>query len=458
MNLHASDRSCCALLVDDDAVGDGMGVLWHADDMWTRHTTLVAFGVRLAVVADRVRSIGGLYGWDGEAADAARSAVTALADDLDDAVATLRRTAAVAARAGDDRASLSLWDPDDHTGAASELDARVALEFARAQADGVGPAEPAPSGPAAILDAVNRARMERTRAGLVEVERSLAAEVDRSLFGGLLTDADAGLEQTRARLASIDALTTVLALPGRRLVHFEEGPRRTVAAVSIGDVDAADRLAVFVPGAGTTVDGDLLHHDAEAAAVVAAAGTMSGSVVAGISWLGYEAPQWNSELVNPDSSVASRTPATTGAPALARALDGLHGRRHGSEAPVVTVVAHSYGTVLAAEAFGRGAPIDDVVLMGSPGWQDTSPDIPAPYVAEARWDPVADLGWFGPDPSERSDAVLLPTDGTSGHGDYLVPGSTSARGIAAVVAGVPGTPQPRRMDVADLARLLVRLL
>ena len=31
-------------------------------------------------------------------------------------------------------------------------------------------------------------------------------------------------------------------------------------------------------------------------------------------------------------------------------------------------------------------------------------------------------------------------------------------GIAAVVAGVPGTPQPRRMDVADLARLLVRLL
>jgi len=79
-------------------------------------------------------------------------------------------------------------------------------------------------------------------------------------------------------------------------------------------------------------------------------------------------------------------------------------------------------------------------------------------VAEARWDPVADLGWFGPDPSERSDAVLLPTDGTSGHGDYLVPGSTSARGIAAVVAGVPGTPQPRRMDVADLARLLVRLL
>lgn len=88
---------------------------------------------------------------------------------------------------------------------------------------------------------------------------------------------DAGLAETRQRLAAVDALIEVLARPERRLVHYEAGARRTLAAVSVGDLDGADRVAVVVPGAGTTVAGSIARHDGETAALVTEAGALSPS-------------------------------------------------------------------------------------------------------------------------------------------------------------------------------------
>jgi hypothetical protein len=47
---------------------------------------------------------------------------------------------------------------------------------------------------------------------------------------------------------------------------------------------------------------------------------------------------------------------------------------------------------------------------------------------------------MGPEPARTapSGSALPPTAGVRGHGGYLRPGSTSAEGVAAVVAGRPG--------------------
>ncbi|MGB3771613.1 MAG: alpha/beta hydrolase [Rhodococcus sp. (in: high G+C Gram-positive bacteria)] len=449
---------------------DGNSVLWRAEDMWRRHTMLVTAGVHLDVLADRIRPLVGASGWEGSASDAARAATAAVADELGAASAMLRRIGVVAARAGDDRAALSRWDPDDESGALSDLDRSVAANLshvgdAESRTEGVRTA-----GSVDALDSANRRRMATMRRELVAAETRLTRELDESPFGGLFTDADAGVSQTRARLASLDALDEVLARPGRRLVHLQAGPRRTIAAVSVGDVDRADRIAVFVPGAGTTVDNSLAAQDLKTAAIVDAAGHVGPrSLIAGITWIGYEAPQWNTELFEPQRSVAGTAPAHLGAQTLTTTLDALHSSRHmlgdAERTPAVTVVAHSYGTVVASEALGSvalgseamsdGAETDAVVVMGSPGWSAPPSAAPSPYVAEARWDPVADLGWFGPDPSELPNAIMMSTGAGSGHSSYLDPGSDSAHVVAQIVSGVDVPSRTRTLDVADLIRLLV---
>ncbi len=123
----------------------------------------------------------------------------------------------------------------------------------------------------------------------------------------------------------------------------------------------------------------------------------------------------------------------------------------------VSIVAHSYGTVLAAEALRAGGSTDAVALLGSPGWNDPPPDAPAPFVLEAATDPVADLGRFGTDPSELPGATVLATDGACGHSAYLDDGSVSASNVAAVVAGTEVIRGSRSLDVADALRFLRRL-
>ncbi|MBY6367052.1 alpha/beta hydrolase [Rhodococcoides corynebacterioides] len=430
--------------------------------MWQRGRMLTVAVTELESVLDRVAVCLRPSDWDGPAATAARTGVRTLLAGFDDAVSTLRRLGAVAVDAGDERAALERWGaPDDVV--CTELDARVAAAFTTSghggDAAGVDAASAAAGVDAAsVLDAVHRPRLLADREALRRVERDLAAEVERSFLGGLTTDADAGLAETRARLAALDSTIAVLAQPGRRLVQYDQGPRRTTVAVAVGPIDGADRVAVFVPGAGTTVDGDLAARDEETARIVADAGRRTDQVVAGITWLGYEAPAWNGELVDPARSVAGLGPARAGAEALAHALRAVDMPRHlTDDAPRVAVVAHSYGTVLAAEALRDGGSADAVVLMGSPGWNDPPPDAPAPFVLEAPTDPVADLGRFGTDPSELPGATVLAADGAMGHSAYLDAGSVSASNVAAVVAGTEVVPGSRSIDVADVLRLLLRL-
>src|SRR5205823_2371198 len=95
--------------------------------------------------------------------------------------------------------------------------------------------------------------------------------------------------------------------------------------------------------------------------------------------------------------------ARRGGPALDRALDGLAAARAVPGAPVrprVTVVAHSYGTVVtgqAARAPGRLAA-DAVVLLGSPGTSAGRADRLEAEEVYGAWspaDPIATSDFYG---------------------------------------------------------------
>jgi hypothetical protein len=159
--------------------------------------------------------------------------------------------------------------------------------------------------------------------------------------------------------------------------------------------------------------------------------------VATVAWLGYRTPG----LPNMALPRASRR----GGPALDRALDGLAAARAAPGAgpvPRTTVVAHSYGTVVAGQAVrapGRLAA-DALVLLGSPGLAGGGAEDLEVGEVHGAWsaaDPVSWLQWFGDTPSDPSFGDdPLPTELTEGHTDYYDADRPTLAAIGEVVAGV----------------------
>lgn len=90
----------------------------------------------------------------------------------------------------------------------------------------------------------------------------MQADLDDNWFGGTFTNADAALEHVHDKLASLDRIEQALDQPGQRqLLLLDLTGERAEAAVAVGDVDTADHVAVFTPGLGSTVDGDLERYD-----------------------------------------------------------------------------------------------------------------------------------------------------------------------------------------------------
>jgi hypothetical protein len=190
-------------------------------------------------------------------------------------------------------------------------------------------------------------------------------------------------------------------------------------AVSFGDVDTADAVAIVVPGMNTTPADDLGGVAGDARDLAAAArGAGPGSAVAAIAWLGYRAPG--------TLSAVSRRAAGTGGALLDSALDGLAAARTavGAPSPRTTVVGHSYGTVVLDEAADRPGRLaaDAVVLLGSPGMEGDASDLEVPEVFDAASaaDPVSWVGWFGTGTwSPAFGATGLPVEAGTGHSDYF---------------------------------------
>ncbi|MGL4176789.1 MAG: alpha/beta hydrolase [Dermatophilaceae bacterium] len=312
--------------------------------------------------------------------------------------------------------------------------------------------------PFAVRDAANRARVagleEQVRAELAVAEAELAAIREgpdsNRVDLGLLPLLTASVQRLQDRLEALTAIRAITAKPDRRLLVLDppqEGLPR--AAVAVGDLDTADKVAVLVPGFTSTVAGMGVNVD-DMADIRDVSTQMlfkyegSGSV-ATVAWLDYDIPQ-------DYGAVADTADAEAGGRELAGFLRGVNASRVTD--PDLTVLGHSYGSITTGYGLQQpGTGTDRVVFFGSPGiGTDQVGDLRVPagsaWYAEANKDQVGDLAAFGADLShlpgvkhlETGPAVSpdgRPLAGVLEHSFYLVPDTTSQHNLAAIVAGHP---------------------
>ncbi|MFD4034213.1 alpha/beta hydrolase [Streptomyces sp. NPDC058637] len=237
----------------------------------------------------------------------------------------------------------------------------------------------------------------------------------------------------RQRAASLRAM----AAPGRHFLAFDGRDGGRTAEV-FGDLSRARRIAVLVPGAGVDLD----HYGRLRRGAEALLGELGGGSAV-VAWLGYRTPA----TVSPAALTAGR--ADEAAPRLTFFVRELGASRPAAR---VSVLCHSYGSVVCAEA-ASGLDVAELVLYGSPG---TGADSAAALRTGATvragrgaedWIagvphlelelPFATVG-FGTDPVAPEFGAEVFDAGDGGHSDYLEPGSVPLRSIAAIVAGEAG--------------------
>lgn len=235
------------------------------------------------------------------------------------------------------------------------------------------------------------------------------------------------------------------AADGRRFLVFD--PRGDGRAVEVlGDLATADRIAVLVPGVGSTLrDFDRGLGGVARRAPARQARELYRAVraadpaarVAVLAWLGYDPPDGI-------LTAAGTASAERGAAALLGTLRVLAARRPDA---AVTLIGHSYGSLVVASA-ARHAPaqVSDVVTLAGIGagvdragrlggvrvW---AAEAPADWIRRVPQVRLAGLG-HGRRPGDPAfGARPLPVDAVAGHDGYLVPGTATLPAVAAVVLG-----------------------
>ena len=250
---------------------------------------------------------------------------------------------------------------------------------------------------------------------------------------------------------------------GRQILLFDPSGDGRVVEV-FGDLDGAGRIAVVVPGMANDIgnfseaDGGF-RADARDLYETISSAAMSKDDVATVAWLGYDSPD--------NIGATMRNAAEAGAPALQRFLEGVDPGRERA----VTVIAHSYGSVLAGVAAGSGLDANDLVFVGSPGttlesagdavlrtdgrvWSALAendpialginpseypwwvpPPFTLPWLGADVWNDGAEELWHGTNPAnDQFGARRITTDGSSGHSSYFESGSLE--NLARIVAGL----------------------
>jgi hypothetical protein len=237
------------------------------------------------------------------------------------------------------------------------------------------------------------------------------------------------------------ALTTLRA----QQVLFFDPDGQGVAAMVIGNLATATRVAILVPGSDTTLATFFSRGSSSPAggaeALAAQAhrldpGQRGDQRLAIIAWLGYPAPA----MLSP--GVMTSGDASQGAQALRPLVTAL--ARHGDQ---VVLLCHSYGSVVCGLAAPH-LPVTDIAVFGSPGmdassvasldttarvWAGREADDAIKYVPHIR---VFGLG-FGTDPMSPGFGARIFATGDSGHSGYLDPGSVSLRNLTYIALGDP---------------------
>ena len=274
-------------------------------------------------------------------------------------------------------------------------------------------------------------------------------------LAALRQDADSGIDR-QASQALLDRIEASQAAPaGERLLLLGFQPAAdgadAQAIVAIGDPDAADNVAVFVPGTTSDVAGIGGNIDRMADLQAQARPIPGSGETSAIVWLGYDAP----DSIFPDALGAGY--AKDGAGDLRDFTLGLRESHQGPDARV-TVIGHSYGSTVVGTAdalAGQGLAVDDIIAMGSPGmgyesaerqgWFDSAlvDDVSDMHIgADHFWagaasdDVVSYTEVHGNSPVDWSfGGQRITTEGASGHSDYWNPGTESLRNQAYIVTG-----------------------
>jgi len=262
-------------------------------------------------------------------------------------------------------------------------------------------------------------------------------------------DAETATDADKKRLATIEELLTpvtvseldadgnVIEVQRPRQFYSVDPDGQGRAVEVLGDLQQAQNVAVLVPGMGNSLDtfrgqsdrGDLIKQEA-------------GPDTAVVVWLDYDSPQGLVEAASKDAAIE-------GGPRLAGFVAELDELK--SEDAEVTLVAHSYGTDVAAQAVMAGARPKRLVMTGSPGiakYVDEAADFVQPptrlYTERAPGDYVSYSEWHGPDPATFPDAIRMATADPRGgddpvsvhwHNEYYRTNSEALRNIGRVVRG-----------------------
>lgn len=265
-----------------------------------------------------------------------------------------------------------------------------------------------------------------------------------------LEDFATQLDGLRAGLKEADrAAKKIAGSPGNQvaqLVGLGVHDGALTAAIVLGNLDIATNVTVNVPGATTTVGDAPSNVKAATELMRAANGSGSTDPFAVVSWFGYRTPSAGEALYIDRAESGGRE--------LSSFLDAFVDGRP-SPPEHVTIIAHSYGSTVAAEALSDTRHrVDSLVNYGSAGFDaDIRIDdlmVDRVFATEADADGTADFGrFFGrTDPRDLDGVTKLSSEAdqeistvavtghdmhpTAGVG-YLSFGSTSLRAIADIV-------------------------
>src|SRR5271170_2603119 len=236
-------------------------------------------------------------------------------------------------------------------------------------------------------------------------------------------------------------LTGALATLRTKQVLFFNPNGQGVAAMVIGNLATATRVAILVPGSDTTLATFFSRGSSSpgggAEALAAQAHRLDPRErLAIIAWLGYPAPA----MLSP--GVLTSGDASQGAQALRPLVTALAG--HGDQ---VALLCHSYGSVVCGLAAPH-LPVTDIAVFGSPGmdassvasldttarvWAGRESGDAIKYVPNIR---LFGLG-FGADPMSPGFGARIFATGTGGHSGYLDRGSVSLRNLTYIALGDP---------------------
>jgi alpha/beta hydrolase family protein len=245
-------------------------------------------------------------------------------------------------------------------------------------------------------------------------------------------------ERTATRDGNRPLAAALTRLRPRQVLFFDPNGQG-VAAMVIGDLATANRVAILVPGSDTTLttffSRGLESPGGGAEALAAEARHLDpGQKLAIIAWLGYPTPA----LLSP--AVMTSGDAGQGAQALRPLVTALAG--HGAR---VALLCHSYGSVVCGLAAPH-LPVTDIAVFGSPGmdassvaslrtrarvWAGREKDDSIRFVPHIR---LLGLG-FGADPMSDGFGARVFATGSRGHSGYLDPGSASLRNLAEIALG-----------------------